>query len=99
MYRLMLSLAFSSAETVSYIDGLTPVLGVQVTELVDGVFVGITASHVAMDGTSLWHFLNSWAEIARGADVISKFPVFDPWFLPGSNRPIRLPPIAELVSS
>ncbi|XVF59386.1 hypothetical protein PTKIN_Ptkin07bG0271600 [Pterospermum kingtungense] len=34
-----------------------PLLGVQVTELVDGVFVGVTINHSVADGTSFWHFL------------------------------------------
>ncbi|XVF59387.1 hypothetical protein PTKIN_Ptkin07bG0271700 [Pterospermum kingtungense] len=42
-----------------------PLLGVQVTELVDGVFVGVTINHSVADGTSFWHFFNSWSEIFR----------------------------------
>ncbi|KAF8730711.1 hypothetical protein HU200_016572 [Digitaria exilis] len=42
-----------------------PLLAVQVTELVDGVFVGFAYNHALSDGTSCWNFLNAWAEIAR----------------------------------
>ncbi|KAK1275328.1 hypothetical protein QJS04_geneDACA001571 [Acorus gramineus] len=47
-------------------DGHTlPLLSVQLTELVDGVFVGCSFNHVVGDGTSFWHFFNAWAEICR----------------------------------
>ncbi|KAG6412275.1 hypothetical protein SASPL_124949 [Salvia splendens] len=51
-----------------------PLLAVQVTELIDGVFIALTANHVAIDGVSFWHFFNSWSEISRGSDTISKTP-------------------------
>ncbi|KAK6123028.1 hypothetical protein DH2020_043224 [Rehmannia glutinosa] len=49
-----------------------PLLGVQVTELADGLFIGCTANHAVVDGASFWHFFNSWSEISRGFDKISK---------------------------
>ncbi|KAK9093283.1 hypothetical protein Syun_028194 [Stephania yunnanensis] len=42
-----------------------PLLIVQITELIDGVFVGCSFNHVLGDGTSYWNFFNSWAEISR----------------------------------
>nr|XP_025884754.1 uncharacterized acetyltransferase At3g50280-like [Solanum lycopersicum] len=51
-----------------------PCFAVQVTELEDGVFVGCSNNHVVVDGTSFWHFYNSWTEISRGFNVISKIP-------------------------
>ncbi|XP_015057499.1 protein ENHANCED PSEUDOMONAS SUSCEPTIBILTY 1-like [Solanum pennellii] len=51
-----------------------PFLAVQVTELVDGIFIGCAANHALVDGSSYWHFYNSWAEISRGCNVISKIP-------------------------
>ncbi|KAK1275324.1 hypothetical protein QJS04_geneDACA001575 [Acorus gramineus] len=57
-------------------DGHTlPLLSVQLTELVDGVFVGCSFNHVVGDGTSFWHFFNAWAEInsATSAATISSF--------------------------
>ncbi|KAG2719806.1 hypothetical protein I3760_02G008100 [Carya illinoinensis] len=36
-----------------------PLLGVQVTELVDGIFIVCTLNHAVADGTSFWHFFNS----------------------------------------
>ncbi|KAK9284173.1 hypothetical protein L1049_023341 [Liquidambar formosana] len=67
-----------------------PLLAIQVTELVDGIFIGCTMNHVVADGTSFWHFFNSWAEISRGSDHVSDPPVLPRWFLDGTDRPIRL---------
>ncbi|KAE8697017.1 HXXXD-type acyl-transferase family protein [Hibiscus syriacus] len=47
-------------------DGIfEPLLGVQVTELADGIFIGVTINHSVVDGISFWHFINSWSEISR----------------------------------
>ncbi|KAG8379194.1 hypothetical protein BUALT_Bualt07G0062900 [Buddleja alternifolia] len=80
-----------------------PLLGVQVTELVDGFFIGLTANHSIVDGTSFWHFINSWAEISRGLDTISKNPTFEGWFptnisKDNNNLPIHLPPFDQNLS-
>ncbi|KAK4390505.1 putative acetyltransferase [Sesamum angolense] len=63
-------------------DGVSqPLLAVQVTELVDGLFIGCSINHLLADATSFWHFFNSWAEISRGENVvhdpISKLPILD----------------------
>ncbi|KAG6404024.1 hypothetical protein SASPL_136260 [Salvia splendens] len=77
-------------------DGLSkPLLGVQVTQFADGVFLGCTANHAVVDGVSLWHFINSWSELSRDSATISKLPVFDRW-LPSSNRLIPLPPLDKI---
>ncbi|KAK9193163.1 hypothetical protein WN944_003860 [Citrus x changshan-huyou] len=69
-----------------------PLLGVQVTELVDGIFIACTINHSVVDGTSFWHFFNSWSEISRGSDCISKLPVLERGFLSDSEYfPSRLP--------
>ncbi|KAM1803736.1 hypothetical protein ACFX12_029688 [Malus domestica] len=47
---------FSMMEAWKY-EGVTkPLLAVQVTELVDGIFIGCSINHMVVDGTSLWHF-------------------------------------------
>ncbi|XWS41885.1 hypothetical protein CRYUN_Cryun17cG0120900 [Craigia yunnanensis] len=68
-----------------------PLLAVQVTELVDGIFVGCTINHSVVDGTSFWHFFNSWSEISRGSFHLSKPPVFQCSFFDSINYPIRIP--------
>uniref|UniRef100_A0A2P2JGE3 Putative acetyltransferase At3g50280-like n=1 Tax=Rhizophora mucronata TaxID=61149 RepID=A0A2P2JGE3_RHIMU len=65
--------------------------GVTVTELENGIFIGCTMSHVVGDGTSFWHFLNSWSEICRGLADLSKPPVHKRCFLDGSDSPILIP--------
>ncbi|TQD78443.1 hypothetical protein C1H46_036009 [Malus baccata] len=68
-----------------------PLLAVQVTELGDGIFIGCTVNHTVVDGTSFWHFFNSWSEISRGFDFVSKPPVLKRWLLDGTISPIRIP--------
>jgi hypothetical protein len=70
-----------------------PLLGVQVTELVDGVFIGCTFNHAVVDGKSMWHFINSWAEISRNCchHQICKLPTLKRWFPNGIQRPIQFP--------
>ncbi|KAI3673046.1 hypothetical protein L6452_39155 [Arctium lappa] len=47
-------------------DGHTlPLLSIQVTELVDGIFIGGSVNHLIADGTSFWHFMAAWSEIFR----------------------------------
>ncbi|CAN1306417.1 Uncharacterized acetyltransferase At3g50280 [Linum perenne] len=70
-----------------------PFLAVQVTELVDGVFIGCTVSHAVADGTTFWRFMNRWSEICRGGSGdICNLPAFTrEWFLNEKHRPIRFP--------
>lgn len=50
-------------------DGHTlPLLSVQVTELVDGIFLGGSVNHMIADGTSFWQFMAAWSEIFRSKD-------------------------------
>ncbi|OIW09722.1 hypothetical protein TanjilG_21248 [Lupinus angustifolius] len=68
-----------------------PLLAVQVTELIDGIFIACTLNHAAADGKSFWHFMNSWAEISRGNNKISKLPSFQRFFYDTIDQPIRFP--------
>ncbi|OVA15977.1 Transferase [Macleaya cordata] len=71
-----------------------PLLGVQITELKDGYFIGCSFNHCVGDGTSFWHFLNSWAEISRSrgtSDSISNPPILKKWFLEGHGPILNLP--------
>ncbi|KAK9109238.1 hypothetical protein Sjap_017298 [Stephania japonica] len=73
-------------------DDEIPLLAVQATELFDGVFIGITMNHAVVDGTSFWHFVNTWSEICRtGTDhfVSAHPPVFQRWFPDDVLPPIR----------
>ncbi|KAB2626484.1 hypothetical protein D8674_020102 [Pyrus ussuriensis x Pyrus communis] len=51
---------FSMNEILNYEGVSKPLLAVQVTELVDGIFIGCTMNHSVVDGSSFWHFFNTW---------------------------------------
>ncbi|XP_078165373.1 uncharacterized protein LOC144560098 [Carex rostrata] len=89
---------FFPLDQVVNFDGCTnPLLSVQITELIDGIFIGCTFNHSIGDGTSFWMFFNAWAEIARckaaGKEVLlSQLPIHDKWFIGGYGEPpIKLP--------
>ncbi|XP_074313206.1 putative acetyltransferase At3g50280 [Silene latifolia] len=68
-----------------------PLLSIQVTQLVDGVFIGFTISHCVVDGTSFMHFLSMLSEIFSSLSTtgkslgISRVPIYD------HGPPIKLP--------
>ncbi|CAH8321700.1 unnamed protein product [Eruca vesicaria subsp. sativa] len=50
-------------------DGLTmSLLTVQVTEFVDGIFIGLSMNHAMGDGTSFWNFFSAWSEIFQAQE-------------------------------
>ncbi|CAH8376290.1 unnamed protein product [Eruca vesicaria subsp. sativa] len=68
---------FAYDRTVSYEGHNRPILAVQVTELNDGVFIGCSVNHAVVDGTSLWNFVNTFAEVSRGVgDDVTRHPDF-----------------------
>ncbi|KAL6662014.1 hypothetical protein ACP70R_001398 [Stipagrostis hirtigluma subsp. patula] len=75
-----------------------PVLAAQVTELADGIFVAMSLNHGVADGSTFWHFFNTWSEINRrrrrgseGCELSTPPPVLDRWFLDTCPVPISLP--------
>ncbi|OIW14882.1 hypothetical protein TanjilG_30601 [Lupinus angustifolius] len=80
-------------------DGHTmPLLSIQVTELLDGVFIGCSMNHSIGDGTSYWNFFNTWSEIFQSQgnvhdhDIpISHQPIHNRWFPESCNPLINLP--------
>ncbi|CAH9089098.1 unnamed protein product [Cuscuta europaea] len=82
-------------------DGIyKPLLGVQVTELLDGYFIGCTLNHALADGGSFWNFFRSWSELSRDCRrQISKTPILERWFPDNTTCPIRLPPSPLDVSA
>ncbi|OMO58112.1 Transferase [Corchorus olitorius] len=68
-----------------------PLLGIQVTDLVDGIFIGCTMNHSVADGSSFWHFFNLWSEISKDSIPLSKLPVFQRWLPNGIDFPFRIP--------
>eukprot|EP01018_Ginkgo_biloba_P020401 Gb_04551 [translate_table: standard] len=44
-----------------------PLLVVQVAKLRDGIAIGCKLNHSIADGTSMWRFMNCWAQLCRGS--------------------------------
>ncbi|XP_047178796.1 uncharacterized acetyltransferase At3g50280 [Vigna umbellata] len=57
---------FAYEMMISYAGHHNPLAAIQVTELADAVFVGCTVNHAVTDGTSFWHFFNTFAAINKG---------------------------------
>ena len=79
-------------------DGHTlSLLSIQVTELVDGIFVGCSINHIMVDGTSFWNFFNSWSEVfmaqlqGKNNISLSRPPVLNRLFPDGYGPIINLP--------
>ncbi|KAK8714315.1 hypothetical protein V6N13_149508 [Hibiscus sabdariffa] len=85
--------SFFPLNGITNYDGISqPLLGVQVTKLTDGVFVGCTINHSVVDGASFWHFINSWSEISKGSIHLLKPPVSQRSFFDDTiHYPIRIP--------
>ncbi|KAK1407586.1 hypothetical protein QVD17_39206 [Tagetes erecta] len=86
---------FDLNEAISHDAHTLPVLSIQVTELVDGIFIGGSVNHMVADGTSFWHFMATWSEVFRSGGEykgsISRPPVLERWVLDGSDRVISIP--------
>ncbi|KAL6142251.1 hypothetical protein ACLB2K_060534 [Fragaria x ananassa] len=82
---------FTFDQTISYSGHDKPLAAVQVTELADGVFIGCTVNHSVTDGTSLWHFFNTFAEINKGAMKITKSPDFSRDTVFNSSAVLKVP--------
>ncbi|KAK6231272.1 hypothetical protein QQP08_017446 [Theobroma cacao] len=89
---------FTFDKTLSYSGHFKPLAAVQVTELVDGVFIGSTVNHAVTDGTSFWHFFNTFAEMTKGASKISKTPDFSRNTVFNSQAVLKFPPGGPTVT-
>ncbi|KAM0884182.1 hypothetical protein ACQ4PT_031160 [Festuca glaucescens] len=79
---------FPMDRTVSYDGHRRPLTSFQLTVLGDGaVFIGVVANHAVVDGTSFWHFYNTWAGLCRGASP--KLPDFRRNFFGESTAVLR----------
>uniref|UniRef100_A0ACD6AHT1 Uncharacterized protein n=1 Tax=Avena sativa TaxID=4498 RepID=A0ACD6AHT1_AVESA len=97
---------FPLDEAVNYDGQDLPLFVAQVTELVDGVFLGFSYNHALSDGTAYWDFLNAWAEIARSKLLAPpepprrRRPLLERWSPDGGPAaPIVLPcaDVSELI--
>uniref|UniRef100_A0A0E0L371 Acetyltransferase n=1 Tax=Oryza punctata TaxID=4537 RepID=A0A0E0L371_ORYPU len=81
---------FPMDRTVSYDGHRRPLTSFQLTVLGDAaVFVGFVANHAVVDGTSFWHFFNTWAGLCRGTPV--QLPDLRRNFFGDSTAVIRFP--------
>lgn len=94
---LVVQSLFDHDRAINHDAHTTSLLTIQVTELVDGVFIGLSMNHCLGDGTSYWHFFNTWSEIFQAQEKkfpiseISRPPVLDRWFPEGHGPIISLP--------
>lgn len=80
---------FDHHKAVNY-DGLNmSLLTVQVTELIDGIFVGCSVNHSVADGTSYWNFFNTLSQVFQGSRVTT--PIHERWFPDGYGPVLVLP--------
>ncbi|MCL7024711.1 hypothetical protein MKW94_018660 [Papaver nudicaule] len=84
--------SFFTLDGVPNYDGLSmPLLSIQVTQLIDGIFMAFSINHSVCDGTSIWQFVYSWSQISRGFNI-SHPPAIVPRWLPNETSfPINLP--------
>ncbi|KAI8553647.1 hypothetical protein RHMOL_Rhmol05G0032600 [Rhododendron molle] len=72
-------------------------LSIQVTELIDGIFIGCSANHAVIDGTSYWHFFeilsNTFSTEEKNLGI-SRPPFLKRWF-PNGHGPIHNLPFSH----
>ncbi|XP_021714389.1 uncharacterized acetyltransferase At3g50280-like [Chenopodium quinoa] len=90
-------------KAVNYDGHTNALLSLQVTELVDGLFIGFSISHSVGDGTSLIHYITTLSELKisvgnklqNGEELtyatISRKPIFKPFFPDGYGPFLKLP--------
>ncbi|CAN1810627.1 Uncharacterized acetyltransferase At3g50280 [Linum perenne] len=82
---------FPYSDVKNYHGFTRPLMSIQITELVDGIFVGWSINHAVADGTTHWNFHRIWSNICRGIGDYSP-PVFTrESSLEVMHRQIRVP--------
>ncbi|CAH8270414.1 unnamed protein product [Arabidopsis lyrata] len=86
---------FDHHKAVSHDGHTMSLFSVKVTELVDGVFIGLSLNHAVGDGGTLWHFFNSLSEIFNAHEtdnlLLKNPPVLSRWFPKGYGPVYSLP--------
>ncbi|KVH98317.1 Chloramphenicol acetyltransferase-like domain-containing protein [Cynara cardunculus var. scolymus] len=88
---------FDHHEAISHDGHQLSLLSIQVTELIDGIFIGCSINHMVADGTSYWQFFNSWSEVFRSKTQnghlapVSRPPILERLIPAGSDPIISLP--------
>ncbi|XVF07921.1 hypothetical protein REPUB_Repub06bG0180800 [Reevesia pubescens] len=86
---------------IDYSEGISsyPLIAFQVTTFkCGGVSLGVSSQHTAVDGPSGLHFINSWADTARGLSL-SIAPFLDRTVLRARNPPTPRPSHVEFEPS
>ncbi|XP_019085730.1 PREDICTED: uncharacterized acetyltransferase At3g50280 [Camelina sativa] len=80
---------------VKSIDGVSePLLALQVTEMIDGVFIGFGYNHMVADGASIWNFFSTWSKICSNngqRENLDQPLALKGWFLDAMDYPIHIP--------
>ncbi|XP_074317861.1 putative acetyltransferase At3g50280 [Silene latifolia] len=76
---------------VNYDGHTRPLLSVQVTNLVDGVFLGFTMNHALGDGISIFHFIKVLSKVFMGQGAEIEKPIFKAMFADGYGPVLKLP--------
>ncbi|CAN8287616.1 unnamed protein product [Cochlearia groenlandica] len=89
---------FDHHKAVNHDGHIMSLLSVKVTELVDGIFIGLSMNHTMGDGSSFWKFFNSWSEIFKAQDLnkndylcLKKPPVLNRYIPEGYGPLFTLP--------
>ncbi|KAL8095874.1 hypothetical protein AgCh_037019 [Apium graveolens] len=64
-----------------------PLLAIQLTKLKDGLVLGCAFNHGVLDGTSVWHFMTSWADTCNRSQTL----LIPPFHNRTAARNIRVP--------
>ncbi|CAI9763614.1 unnamed protein product [Fraxinus pennsylvanica] len=92
---LLVQSFFDHDRAINHDGHTSSLLTIQVTELIDGVFIGCSINHVVTDGTSFWHFFNAWSEVFKAKVennlTISRPPIHKHWFPEGHGPILNLP--------
>ncbi|KAI3866040.1 hypothetical protein MKX03_024739 [Papaver bracteatum] len=80
--------SFFTFDGIPNYEGVSlPLLSIQITELIDGIFVAFSFNHCVCDGASFSHFINSLSQISRCSTHISHTPaILEPRWLPRKNQ-------------
>ncbi|KAK9053920.1 hypothetical protein SSX86_024995 [Deinandra increscens subsp. villosa] len=84
---------FDHHQAINYDGHELSLLTVKVTQLIDGIFIGCSINHVVADGTSYWHFFNTWSKIHnfKGQNGLFTPPILNRLIPPGSDPIVTLP--------
>ncbi|WOH06744.1 hypothetical protein DCAR_0626172 [Daucus carota subsp. sativus] len=69
-----------------------PLLAIQLTKLKDGLVLGCAFNHGVLDGTSMWHFMTSWANTCNRSPTLLIPPFLNRTAARNSRVPFNFQP-------